>query len=226
MPHCSLEFSHIGLPVAAHSQWNEAQTQCTLHLFADHQHILTFLFFPGLPVAEAQNLARLMMHSASAGNANALPAEMGEEGICRIEGVAALSLTNFLVHLRTHVQEIIRIAEAPSLMGFWEPPPWRAPSEGMILWFHPDEEYHCVIARAKDQAKDAIRRLWWLDRQRGESLYAKINKWNALRISPHAAQEIKGRCAQVLCQASAAAKVKAALTREQARLRPKHEILN
>lgn len=202
MPHCSLEFSSIGLPVAVHSQWTDAQTQCTLRLFADHRHVQAFL--TDLPGAEARDFARCMMRCA-------LPIEIGEEGMRRIEGVAALSLTNFLVHLSTRVQEVVRVAEAPDLMGFWEPPGWRAPSEGIILWFHPDDGYRVVIPRGRDQAKDAIRRLSWLERQRREALLVKINKWNTPRTSSHTAQEIGGVCAQALCHASIAAKIRNAM---------------
>jgi|GEM_PF-4511894 len=200
MPHCSLQFSHIGLRVAVHSRWNETQTQCQLHLFADHKHILAFL--PELPDAEAQDFARMMMRCA-------LPADVGEEGMYCIEGVPALSLTNFLVYMHRHVQEeVIRVAEAPDFMGIWEPLPWRARSQGMIMWFHPDEGYRAVIAYTKDQATDVIRRLSWLEPQRSESLQAGIRRWNAPRTSPHAVQEMRGVCAQVLCLASVAAKMR------------------
>lgn len=209
MQHCSLDFINtIGLPVVAHSRWSEAQTQCALHLFADHGHALSFL--PELPGAEAQDFAQLMMRCA-------LPAEMGEGGMHRIEGVAALSLTNLLVNLHTRVQEVVRVAEAPDLMGFWEPPGWRVPSEGMILWFHPDSGYRTVIARARDQAAEAITRLSWLERRRKESLLAKISKWNAPRTSPHTAQEIGGVCAQALCLASAGARIREAMHAVRAR---------
>lgn len=199
--YCSLDFTSTGLLVATHSQWNEAQTQCVLHLFADHRHAQALL--PELPPAEAQYFARYMMHCA-------LPVDIGEEGVCCIEGVAALSLTNFLVSLWKHVRvkEIVRVAEAPDLMGFWEPPAWRAPSQGIILWFHPDAGYRVVIAFAKDQAIGVIRGMPWLERRRRESLLAKIDRWHIPRQSPHPAQEIKGVCAQALCLASAAARIR------------------
>ena len=213
MPHCSLDFRSLGLSMVTHAQWNEAQTQCALHLFADHRYAQTFL--AELPAEEAPGFARFMMGVGRFTADSDLPADAGAEGMCRIEGVAALILTNFLVHLRTHVQEVVRAAEAPDLMGFWEPPGWRAPDAGIILWFDPDDGYHCVIARTRDQAAIVIRRLSWLERRRRESLCAKINRWNAPRQSPCAAQEIGGVYAQVLCLASAAAKIRDALQKQR-----------
>jgi len=200
----SLDFTCLGLPVVTHATWNEAQTQCALHLFTDHQHAHRFLARE-LSGAEQQNFARFMMHCA-------LPEETDEEeGMCCVEGVAALSLTNFLVHLRTDVEKVVLDIEAPDLMGFWEPPGWRVPSEGMILWFHPDDGYRAVIAHGREQAADVIRRLLWLERQHMESLCAKIKQWNAPRTSSRATQEIRGVCAKVLCWASVAAKIRTAL---------------
>ena len=212
---CSLEFMHIGLPAVVHSQWDEAQTQCTLRLFADYRHVLAFLAELSNR-EEAQNLARCVMGAERfITPLCALPADIGEEGMYRIEGVAALSLTNFLVHLHTQGQKAVRVVEAPDLMGFWEPPAWRVPSEGMILWFHPDDGYRAVIAHARDQAADAIQGMSWLESQRKESLCAKINRWNAPRISPRPAQEIKGVCAEVLCHGSIARKIRGAIQTKQ-----------
>ncbi|MFY9462753.1 MAG: hypothetical protein WAP52_01050 [Candidatus Sungiibacteriota bacterium] len=202
MPHCSLEFSRMGLPVAVHSRWNTTQTYCALHLFANHQQVQAFL--PKLPAVEAQDFARSMIRCA-------LPANTEDGGMYRIEGVAALSLTNFLVHLRTQVQEIVRVIEAPDLMGFWEPPAWRAPGAGIILWFHPNDGYRAIIAHTKNQATEVIERLSWLELQRRESLCAKIKRWNAPKKSPHTAEQIQGVCAQVLCHASLAAKARNAM---------------
>lgn len=199
MPHCSLEFSDIGLPVAVHSQWNTTQTYCALHLFADHRQVQAFL--PKLPAGEAQDFARCMMRCV-------LPKNMNGGRMYRIEGVAALSLTNFLVHLHTRVQEVVRVIEAPDLMGFWEPPAWRAPGAGIILWFHPDDGYQAVIAHTRDQATEVIEHLLWLNLQLRESLCAKIKRWNAPRRSSRAAQEIAGVCAEILCHASLAAKAR------------------
>ena len=149
--HCSLEFAYLGLPVAAHSQWNEARTQCTLHLFTDHQGVLNVL--PELPREEAQGLARCMMHC---GSTFPFPNETDAGTTC-IQGVAALTLTNFLVLLQKHAHTISRVANEPDLMGYWEPLRWRAPGPGIILWFHPDDGYRAVIAHAKNQALDVIR---------------------------------------------------------------------
>lgn len=210
MPHCSLQFSDIGLPVAVHAQWNTAQTYGALHLFADHRQAQAFL--PKLPDSEAQDFARCMMRCA-------LPDETRHEEICRIEGTTALSLTNFLVHLRTQVQEVVRVIDAPDLMGFWEPPSWRAPSAGIILWFHPDDGYRAVIAHTRDHATEVIQRFSWLELQRRESLCAKIKRWNAPRKSTRPAQQIQGVCAQALCFASVAAKIRSATnTQEKAHL--------
>ena len=216
MQYCSLEFTYLDLPVAVHSRWTAAQTQGTLYLFADHRHLQALL--PDLPPIEAMDLARCMMHCA-------LPADIGE-GMYRIEGAAALTLTNFLVLFSRETDEVLRIATVPNLMGFWEPPAWRVPDAGIILWFHPDDGYRAVIAYAKDQATDAIAKLPWLERKRRLSLLASISKWHTPRQSPHVMQEIRGICAEVLCRASLAAKVRHAILKEQARLRPRSAIVN
>ena len=204
MQYCSLEFSYLGLPVAMHSRWSEARIDCTLHLFADHRHAQFFL--PELPRAEAQEFARCMMRCA-------LPADIGEEGMCRIGGAAACALTNFLVFSRQEMEEVIRTrtTTAPDMVGFWTPPAWRVPDAGIILWFHPGDGYRAVIAHTKDQAADVIARLSWLEHEHRESLLVRISRCHIPRQSPHAAQEIRGVCAEVLCYGSLAAKVSRAI---------------
>lgn len=203
MPYCSLDFTCLGMPVVAHSQWDERQTQCTLCLFTDHQHAHRFL--TALPdAAEAQDFARFMMHCA-------LPSETDEEGVCRIQGDTASTLTNFLVRLRQQISDMTRNVEKPDLMGFWEPPVrWKAMS-GIIMWFHPDDGYRVVIAHTRDQAARVMHGLSWLQGERQQRLLGQIKRWNTPRRSDHAVQEIKGVIAEVLCKASLAAKVSIAI---------------
>ncbi len=138
MPHCSLEFSRIGLLVAVHSQWNEQQTLCALRIFTDRQRAQDFL--ATIPASERQGFAPC-----------AAVLENNTDGLGALElyGDIALSLTAFLVKLRWEAQVLTRVINRPDFMGFWEPPAVRASGSGMIMWFHQNDGYRVMIAACK-----------------------------------------------------------------------------
>lgn len=192
MPHRSLEFSNIG-PVAAHAQWNEAQDNCVLRIFARRQDADAFL--PTIPASERQGFEACTAILENGGDA---------PNMLEINGDTALSLTSFLVKLSQ--TEGITFGE-PDLVGFWEPPANRALGAGMMMWFHPDAGYHIAITHSKEQAETVIHGLSWLETERRHRLLGRINKWNTPRRSDHPVQKIEGIIAEVLCKASFATKV-------------------
>lgn len=196
MPHCSLEFSRIGLPVAVHSQWNRQLTQCALRIFTNRESLDDFL--AAIPHSEGEWLATY---------ARVLEKTDGATGVWEIRGDTALSLTNFLVTLSEKIEVGERVLNKPDLIGFWEPPPTRISGTGMMMWFHPDNDYQVAIAHAKEQATDIIRGLSWLDPRRQKKLLGQIAHWKMYERSDDAVQRISGIIAEILCKASLAAKI-------------------
>ena len=202
--HCSLEFSSIGLPVVVHSQWDEHQTRCDLCIFTAHPQALIFL--EGLSDEEEARDFEKCLNALRHG-------ENPLDDFVRLEGDPALSLTSFLVKLYQEVQVGPRILDMLELMGFWEPPAKRKPSAGMIMWFHPEDEYRTVLVHSREQAMRVIRGLPGMGTQRRQRLLAQIRKWNLPHQCPDdTLQEIKGVIAELLCKASMATKISSAMS--------------
>ncbi len=195
MPHCSLEFSRIGLPVAVHSQWNEQRTNCALRIFTNRQHAEDFL--ATIPRAERQKLARC---------AAILESDTNAPGVLETNGETAIALFSFLVKLHQEPPVVLRMVK-PDLMGCWGPPIVCASGTGIIMWFHPDDGYHTAIVHAKEQAEQVIRGLPWLEPRWQEPLLGEIRRWKISYQSARTVQEIGGVIAEVLCRASLAARV-------------------
>jgi len=195
MPHCSLEFSRIGLLVAVHSQWNIAQTNCALRIFTSRPRADDFLAV--IPHAERRGFAKC---------AAILESDADALGVLELRGDTALSLTSFFVKLRWEVH-VSNTPPGPLLMGFWGPPATREFGDGMIMWFHPDSEYHAAIVHNREQAEKIMCGLSWLQEERRERLLEQIKTWKMLRQSADVLQEIGGVIAEVLAKASLAAKV-------------------
>lgn len=198
MPHCSLEFSRIGLPVAAHSQWNEEQTLCALRIFTGRQDANVFL--ATIPASERCGLAKCV---------GALQNDVSALGVWTAQGDIALSLTAFLVNLFQGVEEIA--FGGPDVVGFWLPPAARPASGSMIMWSHPDDGCHVAIAGGKEQAEAIIRGLSWLEARRQKRLLRKIRGCRMSCGSSGAVRKVDGLIAEVLCKASLAAKINGAM---------------
>lgn len=199
MPHCSLEFSRIGLSVAVHSQWNEEQSNCALRIFTGSKHAEDFL--ATIPRTERNSFR------PCATILNTCP---DFPIILEIRGDIALSLTSHLTVLAQEIALGTRIfgrLRKPELFGFWEPPATHALGAGIIMWFHPNAGYHVAITHSKEQAEEVIRGLPWLRAQRRQRLLGKINAWHTPQRSDQATQKIKGVIAEVLCKASLAARI-------------------
>lgn len=205
--YCSLEFSPLGLLVAAHSLWNEEQTHCVLRIFTNLEQAQA-------AVAEVSDEARQDFERCMC----ALPQHRDESSMIEIKGDPALSLTSALVTLRHKIQVLPRISNKPELMGFWNPPgpPIRQkPSRGTLMWFHPHDGYHVVIPHSKEQAEQVIRGLSsWLGRERKGRLVSQIKRWNSPDESSWVPQEIEGIVAEVICKSSIALKVSQAMEKQ------------
>lgn len=195
MPHCSLEFSSIGLSVAVHSQWNKELTNCALRIFTSRQRADDFL--AKIPNSERQEFAQC---------AAILESGTDTLGVLEVRGETALSLTSFLIGLSEETR-FVGVLNKPDLMGFWGPPTVRASGTGIIMWFHPNDGYRAAIAYAKEQAEGVIRGLSWLQTRRQQQLLKQIEEWKMPRQSADAPLEIEGVIAELLCKASRVAQI-------------------
>ena len=206
MLYCSLEFTHIGLSVAVHSQWNEELTNCKLRIFTNRQCADDFL--AKIPSSERRGFAAC---------AAILESTSDTLGVLELSGDTALSLTSYLIVLSQEGEVGAPITNEPELMGFWGPPTIRAFGTGIIMWFHPNDGYQVIIAYAKEQAAEVVHRFSWLQPEPQELFLEQIEKWKMPRRSADAVQEIGGVIAEVLCKASLAAKVSVAMEEAQAK---------
>src|SRR3989344_310401 len=177
------------LHVVTHSHWEGSgrDTQCKLRILSSQEAGRKLL--DQLPGEEAAELAKNMPSLK----------ETGSEPLVEVEGMSAVSLTNFIGNYYRNVAGYRYLPRTEELLGFWEPPDDGAPGEGIIMWSDLDVNYHVVIAYSREQAERLVGGFSWLAKVRMMTLLGRIGRWNAEQCSAKNEQRIDGVAAKLLC---------------------------
>lgn len=187
----SLSFKGRGLPLVAHSHWNQmhgATVDCHFYICSSQEQ-LTELLRSDKVMEDHERLEGFM---------GDLP-ETSSEPMIHVKGDVAASLAASVVALENHGAEIQTLSKGSEVSGFWEPPEHLPPGSGIIIWADAEVAYHVTIVHSKDQARSIVRGLAdWMSKPHRDRLLSKINGWNISEKSEKPILRIEGKAAELL----------------------------
>lgn len=187
-------------PVLTYFSWEGSSVaSCRLRLFGQRSGAVEFA--RRLPMNEQKEVLP---------HAQQLP-EVGECSDVALKGALAAMFGGFLNEFVNHPVDVLTLS-IPQLCGFYEPPA-EAPYDAAILWFHPDDGYHIVIAYTPEQALETVDSFHWADPVDKDRWRAKIAKW---KMAPSVTKKlvITGSHARVLAVVTLVHKTRAEAKRK------------
>ncbi len=150
-------------------------------------------FLKNLPADEAEVFEKVVRQL------NTLP----NEKPLKFEGSIASLLGNCLISYSTCPKPFVAVYPEDLLCGFWEPSPKDPTRKGVLMWREPTTgNYTIFITESRAHALEAIKTLYWMERERQEELSEKIKRWGLFPRANKAAVRIEGPVATLLCHAS------------------------
>lgn len=187
----SLSFKGRGLPLVAHSHWNQVQEvthDCHFYICSSQEQLAELLRSDKV-MEDREKLEGFM---------GDLP-ETSTEPMVHVKGDVASSLAASVVALENHGAEISTLSKASEVSGFWQPPGHLPPGSGIIIWADAEAAYHVAIVHTKEQARSIIRGLAdWMSKLHRDRLLSKINGWNISEKSEKSILRIEGKTAELL----------------------------